>query len=147
MQQMVQRGLRAGTLAGLLNVSIFFVDYGPATNLTTIARWFALDGNPWSKLIGALLLVMLSAVFGGLFGAFVRLWSPSLRHSVLVGLVTGLGFWALLILLLSTVVWHIQQSLYGMLFWLVISLLYGLALGSLYGQFQQQEVSHEQSIT
>jgi hypothetical protein len=123
MQQAVQRGLRAGALAGLLLVGIFFVDYGPATNLTTIARWFALDGNPWSKLIGALLLVVLGAVFGGLFGAFVRLWSPSLLHSVLVGLVTGLGFWVLLVLLLSTMVRHIQQSLYGTLFWLMTSLL------------------------
>lgn len=137
MQQAVQRGLRAGALAGLLNVCIFFVDYGPATNLSTVARWFALDGTSWSKLIGAFLLVVLGAVFGGLFGAFVRLWSPSLFHSVLVGLVTGLGFWVLLVLLLSTGVRHIQQSPYGMLFWLVTSLLYGLVLGSFYGQFQQ----------
>jgi len=136
MQQTVQRGLRAGALAGLLLVGLFFVDYGPATSLTTIARWFALDGNPWSKLLGALLLVIVGAIFGGLFAALVGLWSPSLWHSVLLGLVTGLGFWVLLVLLLSTVVWHIQQSLYGMLFWLVISLLYGLVLGSLYGQFQ-----------
>src|SRR6266536_895002 len=113
MQQAVQRGRRAGALAGLLLVGIFFVDYGPATNLSTIARWFALDGNPWSKLIGAILLVMVGAVFGALFVAFVRLWSPSLFHSVLVGLVTGLGFWVLLVLLLSTMVRHIQQSLYG----------------------------------
>lgn len=41
------RGLRAGTLAGLLLVGLFFVDYGPATTLSTVARWFALDGNPW----------------------------------------------------------------------------------------------------
>jgi ABC-type phosphate/phosphonate transport system permease subunit len=133
MQQAVQRGLRAGTLAGLLLVGIFFVDYGPATSLTTIAHWFALDGNPWSKLIGAILLVMLGAVFGGLFAALVRLWSSSQFHSVLIGLVTGLCWWVLLVLLLSTVVRHIQQSLYGTLFWLVISLLYGLVLGSLYG--------------
>ncbi|HZU01063.1 MAG TPA: hypothetical protein VFA10_15450 [Ktedonobacteraceae bacterium] len=137
MQQTVQRGLRAGALAGLLLVGLFFVDYGPATSLATIARWFALDGNPWSKLLGALLLVIVGAVFGGLFAALVRLWSPSLWHSVLLGLVTGLGFWVLLVLLLSTVVWHIQQSLYGMLFWLVMSLLYGLVLGSLYGQFER----------
>ncbi len=59
------RGLRAGTLAGLLLVGLFFVDYGPATTLSTVARWFALDGNPWSKLIGAILLVALGGVFGG----------------------------------------------------------------------------------
>src|SRR6266536_6186369 len=139
MQQAVQRGRRAGALAGLLLVGIFFVDYGPATSLTTIARWFALDGNPWSKLIGAILLVMVGAVFGGLFAALVRLWSPSQFNSVPIGLVAGLCWWGLLVLLLSTAVRHIQQSLYGTLFWLVISLLYGLVLGSLYGTFQRQE--------
>src|SRR6266536_3084278 len=96
MQQAVQRGLRAGALAGLLLVGIFFVDYGPATNLTTIARWFALDGNAWSKLIGAILLVVLGAIFGGLFAALVRLWSSSLFKSVLVGLVMGLCWWVVL---------------------------------------------------
>ena len=143
MQQAVQRGLRAGALAGLLLVGIFFVDYGPATNLTTIARWFALDGNAWSKLIGAILLVVLGAIFGGLFAALVRLWSSSLFKSVLVGLVMGLCWWVVLVLLLSTVVRHIQQSLYGTLFWLVTSLLYGLVLGSLYAQFQKREDVHE----
>src|SRR5690348_12696915 len=133
MQQAVQRGLRAGALAGLLLVGIFFVDYGPANNLSTIARWLALDGNAWSKLIGAILLVIGGAVFGGRFAVLVRLWSPSLFHPVLVGLVTGLCWWVLLVLLLSTGVRHIQQSLYGTLFWLVTSLLYGLVLGSLYG--------------
>lgn len=146
MQQAVPRGLRAGALAGLLLIGLFFVDYGPATNLTTIARWFALDGNAWSKFIGAILLVVLGAVFGGLFGAFVRLWSPSLAHSVLVGLVTGLGFWVVLVLLLSTTVRQIQQSPYGMVFWLVISLLYGLVLGSLYGTFQQEDAHARRTV-
>jgi hypothetical protein len=136
MQQAVQRGLRAGALAGLLLVGIFFVDYGPATNLSTIARWFALDGNAWSKLIGAILLVMVGAVFGGLFGIALRSRLLSLSQSVLVGLVAGLCWWVVLVLLLSTAVRHIQQSPYGMLFWLMTSLLYGLALGSLYGKFQ-----------
>ncbi len=136
MQQAVQHGLRAGALAGLLLVGLFFVDYGPATNLSTIACWFALDGNVWSKVIGAVLLVALGAVFGGLFGIAVRR-SSSLFLSVLIGLATGLCWWVVLVLLLSTVVRHIQQSFYGMLFWLVTSLLYGLVLGSLYGQWQR----------
>jgi drug/metabolite transporter (DMT)-like permease len=139
MQQALQRGLRAGALAGLLLVGIFFVDYGPATHLSTIAHWFAVDGNAWSKLIGAILLVVLGAVFGGLYTALVRLWSPSLSHSVLVGLATGLSFWVLLVLCLATGVRHIQQSLYERLFWLMASLLYGLMLGCLYGAFQERE--------
>jgi len=130
-------------LAGLLLVGLFFADYGPANNLITIARWFALDGNTWSKLIGAILLVVLGAVFGGLFGAIVRPWSPSLFQSVLVGFATGLCWWVVLVLLLSMVVKHIQQSPYGTLFWLVTSLLYGLVLGSLYWQFETKGGGHE----
>ena len=141
MHHAVQQGLRAGSLAGLLLVGIFFVDYSPAPSLTTIARWFALDGNTWSKVIGGLLLVLLGALFGGLFGIAARR-SRSLSHFVLSGLATGLGFWVVLVLLLSTMVRHIQQSLYGTLFWLLTSLLYGLVLGSLYGQWQQMVGIH-----
>jgi hypothetical protein len=136
------RGLRAGALAGLLLVGLFFVDYGPATNLLTIARWFVLDGNPWSKVIGALLLIMLGGLFGGLFGVAVR-WSGSLLPVMAAGLMAGLCWWVVLVLLLSTVLRHIQQSPYGTLFWLVTSLLYGLILGSLYGQFQKTEGGRE----
>lgn len=136
------RGLRAGALAGLLLVGLFFVDYGPATNLSTVARWFALDGHPWSKVVGALLLVILGGLFGGVFRLIVR-WSGSLLQSVLAGLVAGLCWWVVLVLLLSMALRHIQQSPYGMLFWLVMSLLYGLVLGSLSVQEQKQEGGHE----
>ena len=144
MQRTVQHGVRAGALAGLLLVGMFFVDYGPATNLVMVAHWFALDGNAWSKLIGALLLVVLGALFGGLFGVVVHTRSLSFPQSVFVGLVTGLLWWVVLVLLLGVVVRHIQQSLYATLFWLVVSLLYGLVLGSLFEQFQHGEMRHEQ---
>ena len=121
------RGLRAGALAGLLLVGLFFVDYGPATNLSTVARWFALDGNPCSKVIGALFLVVLGGLFGGLFSVAVRA-SGSLLHVVATGLVAGLCWWGVLVLLLSTVLRHIQQSPYGTVFWLITSLLYGVML-------------------
>ena len=144
MQRTVQHGVRAGALAGLLLVGMFFVDYGPAMNLVTVAHWFALDGNAWSKLIGALLLVVLGALFGGLFGVVVHTRSLSFPQSVFVGLATGLLWWVVLVLLLAVVVRHSQQSLYGTLFWLVVSLLYGLVLGSLFEQFQYGEMRHEQ---
>ena len=82
MQRTVQHGVQAGALAGLLLVGMFFVDYGPAMNLVTVAHWFALDGNAWSKLIGALLLVVLGALFGGLFGVVVHTRSLSFPQSV-----------------------------------------------------------------
>jgi hypothetical protein len=138
MQQALQRGLRAGAFAGLLLVGLFFVDYGPATTLLTVARWVVLDGNTWSKLIGAVLLVALGSMVGGLLGVVLGSRSRSLFQSVLAGLATGLGFWVVLVLLLSTVVRQIHQSPYGMLFWLVSSLLYGLVLGCLYGTLQQE---------
>jgi hypothetical protein len=144
MQRTVEHGVRAGALAGLLLVGMFFVDYGPAMNLVTVAHWFALDGNAWSKLIGALLLVVLGALFGGLFGVVIHTRALSFPQSVFVGLVTGLLWWVVLVLLLAVVVRHIQQSLYGTLFWLVVSLLYGLVLGSLFEQFQHGEMRHEQ---
>jgi hypothetical protein len=102
-----------------------------------------LEGNAWSKLIGAILLVVLGSVFGGLFGLIVGWRSLPLVPSVLAGLATGLVWWVVLVLLLSTVVRHIQQSFYGTLFWLVTSLLYGLVLGSLYGQWQKLEGRRE----
>src|SRR6202022_1777025 len=88
MQRTVQYGVRAGALAGLLLVGMFFVDYGPATNLVTVAHWFALDGNAWRELIGALLLVVLGAWLGGLFGDVVHTRSMSFPQSFFVGLAT-----------------------------------------------------------
>jgi cell shape-determining protein MreD len=146
MQKAVQRGLRAGALAGLLQVFIFFADYGPATNLSTIARWFALDGNAWSRLIGAIFLIVLGAVFGGLLGTALGSRSLSLSQSVLAGLATGLCWWVVLVLLLSTVFRHIPQSPYGMLLWAMSSLLYGLVLGSLYGTFQQEDTRARRTV-
>ncbi len=73
--------------------------------------------------------------FGGLFGIARRSRSLACVPSVLVGLIIGLCWWIVLVLLLSTV---IQQSPYGTLFWLVTSLLYGLMLERLYRQFQKR---------
>lgn len=134
MQYTVQRGLRAGALAGLLLLGVFFADYGPATNLTTVARWVALNGNAFSKVIGAIVLIVLGALFGGLFGLVMRKQPVSLARSIVVGLLTGLVWWVVLVLLVSDLLWHINQSPYGMMFWLMVSLLYGLVLGSLAGQ-------------
>ncbi len=148
MYHAVQQGLRSGMLAGLLLVGLLFVDYGPATNLTTVARLFALDAGNWNKLIGAVLLVVLGALFGGLYAIIFRR-ALGAFHFILPGLATGLCWWVLLILLLATAIRHIQQSPYGMLLWFVISLFYGLTLASLYRQlqFQQKESGREPYTT
>jgi uncharacterized protein YacL len=139
MDSSVQRGLRAGAGSGLLLVGVFFVDYGPATNLTTVAHWVALSGNAFSKVIGAILLIVLGTLFGGLFGLVMRHQPTSLARAIVVGLLTGLLWWVVLVLLVSSLLWHIQQSPYGMLFWLMVSLLYGLVLGSLAGNMAQRQ--------
>ncbi len=81
-------------MAGLLLVGLFFVDYGPATTLSTVARWFALDGNPWSKLIGAILLVALGGVFGGIFGIAVGRQPRPPLQSILFGVICAKLTWS-----------------------------------------------------
>jgi hypothetical protein len=144
MPHAMTHGLRAGALAGLLMVGLFFVDDGPATNLSMVAHWFALDLGTWSKLIGAILLVLLGMLFGGLMSAFTRTRSLSLVQGLAVGVVTGLLWWAVLVLLLGTLIRHTQQSPYGWLFWFVTSLLYGLVLGGLYVSGSRQGGKQEQ---
>ncbi len=139
MHSTIQRGLLAGVASGLLLVGVFFADYGPATNLTTVAHWVALSGNAFSKVLGALLLIVLGTLSGGLFGLVMRSQPASLARSIVVGLLTGLLWWIVLVLLVSELLWHIQMSPYSMLFWLMVSLLYGLVLGSLAGNMAQGE--------
>jgi uncharacterized protein YacL len=138
MQSTVKLGVRAGALAGLLLVGLFFTDYGPATNLNTVAHWVALSGNAFSKVIGALLLIVLGALFGGFFGLVMRRQPTTLARFIVVGLLTGLLWWGVLVLLVSGLLWHIQQSPYGVLFWLITSLVYGLVLGSITGNMTRE---------
>lgn len=146
MQSTVKLGVRAGALAGLLLVGLFFTDYGPATNLNTVAHWVALSGNAFSKVIGALLLIVLGALFGGLFGLVMRRQPATLARSIVVGLLTGLLWWVVLVLLVSGLLWHIRQSPYGVLFWLMVSLVYGLVLGSITDNMAQQARRKEARI-
>ncbi|MFL5624936.1 MAG: hypothetical protein ACJ788_05005 [Ktedonobacteraceae bacterium] len=134
----LRRGLVAGVFAGLLVALALFVDYGPGANLSTIAHWFALVGTGADKLIGFVLLLLLGAAFGLLFGVVVGRRVFTMDQLVLAGLVTGFVWWV--VLLLGTVIRQMQQSVYDMMLFLVISLLYGLALGSLYVQLPQRKV-------
>jgi hypothetical protein len=83
-------------------------------------------------------------LFGGLMSAFTRTRSLSLVQGLAVGVVTGLLWWAVLVLLLGTLIRHTQQSPYGWLFWFVTSLLYGLVLGGLYVSGSRQGGKQEQ---
>lgn len=110
-----------------------------------MAHWVALSGNSFSKVIGALLLIVLGALFGGFFGLVMRRQPATLARFIVVGLLTGLLWWGVLVLLVSGLLWHIQQSPYGVLFWLITSLVYGLVLGSITGNMTRgvQRAKHE----
>lgn len=138
MRRAIQVGLQAGACSGVLLVALFFVDYGPATNLASIARWFWLDGSGWSKLIGALIVLVLATLGGALFGAATRGRTLSLSQSILMGLLAGIIGWALLVLLLAILIRHIPFAPYTMLYWIIVSLFSGLILGSLFARFERR---------
>jgi hypothetical protein len=65
---------------------------------------------------------------------------------MLAGLATGVVWWVVVFLLLGTVIRHNPQSLYGMMLFLVVSLLYGLALGSFSLSLPQREDADEAGV-
>ena len=131
----LRRGAAAGLLAGFVVALLFFVDYGPGTNLSTIAHWFALSGSSLDKLVGFVLLLAVGTLFGLVFGAVCGRRRLTMSQSVLAGLLTGVVWWVVIVWLLGTIIRHGQQSLYGVMLFLMSSLLYGLVLGSLYGRW------------
>ncbi len=146
MQQSILHGVSAGALAGLLLVGILFVDYSPGGNLTQVARWFGLGGGSGSQLVGVILLVIVGALFGGVLALLTARWADSFAQFVLTGTLMGLLWWAILVLLLGIGLQKTRMNPYEMLYWLAVSLFYGLSLGSLFGQLQIRKTDHEQRI-
>jgi hypothetical protein len=146
MQQSILHGVSAGALAGLLLVGILFVDYSPGGNLTQVARWFGLGGGSGSQLVGVILLVIVGALFGGVLALLTARWADSFAQFVLTGTLMGLLWWAILVLLLGIGIQKTRMNPYETLYWLAVSLFYGLSLGSLFGQLQIRKTDHEQRI-
>jgi hypothetical protein len=146
MQQSILHGVSAGALAGLLLVGILFVDYSPGGNLTQVARWFGLGGGSGSQLVGVILLVIVGALFGGVLALLTARWADSFAQFVLTGTLMGLLWWAILVLLLGIGIQKTRMNPYETLYWLAVSLFYGLSLGSLFGQPQIRKTDHEQRI-
>ncbi len=144
MQRTILHGVFAGALAGLLLAGILFVDYSPGGNLAQVARWFGLGGGSGSQLAGALLLVIVGALFGGVLALLTARWADALTQFVLTGVLMGLLWWAILVLLLGIGLQKTRMNPYEMLYWLTVSLFYGLSLGSLFGQLQIRKMDHEQ---
>jgi hypothetical protein len=128
----IRDGLVAGTLAGLLLVALLFFDEGPTNQLTLVAQSLGLDGRGESKAVAVLLVFLLAIIVGGLFGLLRRHPAAALGWSLLWGLVAGALCWAVLFVLFGGVVQRLSFSLYTMMLYLAVSLVYGLALGSIY---------------
>ncbi len=133
----IRDGLMAGALAGLLLVVLLFFDEGPANQLTLVAQSFGLHGQGNSRGIAALLIFVLAALIGGLFGALRRQPALSRAWTLFWGLVAGALGWAILFVLVGSIVQQVSFSFYLLMLYLVVSLVYGLALGSIYTTLRQ----------
>jgi uncharacterized membrane protein YkvI len=130
----LRKGLFAGLTAGLVLALLYSVDYGPGTNLHTVAKWFGLDSKDAGGYIGFVLLLILGALFGLAFGAFQREREVTLKSAIIAGLILGVAWFVILVLLLGTTVGHVTLGPYGVMLFIVTSLLYGLLVGMLYYQ-------------
>ena len=130
----LRKGLFAGLIAGLVLALLYFVDYGPGTNLHTVAKWFGLDSKDAGGYSGFVLLLILGALFGLAFGAFQRGREVTLTRAIISGLILGIAWFVILVLLLGTIVGHVTPGLYGFMLFIATSLLYGLLVGMLYYQ-------------
>ncbi|HEY7355901.1 MAG TPA: DUF6789 family protein [Ktedonobacterales bacterium] len=134
----IRYGLLAGALAGLLLVAMLFFDEGPTNQLIFVAQAFGLDGHAGSKGVAALLMLALGAIIGMLFGAFRRQPSAPRGRALLWGAVAGIVWWAVLFVFLGLVVRRLPSSVYLLMLYLAVSLVYGLVLGSVYTTLQRR---------
>ncbi|GAC1355316.1 MAG: hypothetical protein NVS4B11_21170 [Ktedonobacteraceae bacterium] len=126
----IQNGLIAGLFAGLILAVLFFADYGPGGLLHMPARWLALDSKDAGKFVGFLLFIVLGGVFGVLFGAIEGRRAITLGRSLVLGAATGVLFWLIIPLLFGTIINHMQLSFGDFLYSFVPLILYGVLLGS-----------------
>ena len=137
----MRNGLQAGALAGLLLVALLFFDDGPSSQLMLVAQSLGLDGHGWSRALAALIVLILGAIIGGAFGALLRQPSLSRGWALLWGVVAGALWWVILYVILGAGVQHLTFSLFAMMLYFVLSLVYGLALGSIFTTMQQSRRS------
>lgn len=134
----IRHGLLAGALAGILMIALLFFDEGPGNQLTLVAQSLGLDGNEGSKWVAVGLVFVLAALVGGLFGALRRQPSPARSSMLLWGFITGALWWIVLFIFLGDFMQQLSLSLYLLMLYLAISLVYGLTLGSIYTSLQQK---------
>jgi len=133
----ILRGLFSGLTAGVILALLYFVDYGPGNDLHGVARWFALDNQDTGRLIGFILLIVLGALFGLIFGALQRSREITIGRAIATGLALGVAWWFIFAFLVAIVVGHMSLAGFNLgsfLYPFTLCLVYGLLLGTLYFQ-------------
>ena len=141
----IRRGLLAGLLAGLLLAMLNFVTDGtPGRTLPDALHWFGISitDPTTSRFAGFFLLIVLGGIAGIIFGLAQRERFISIGRALLSGLVLGLVWWLVFSLLLTNIMNHASSPLslqFGMfLATFPIDLLFGMVLGSIYYQLNEQ---------
>lgn len=144
----IRRGLLAGILAGLVLAILNFVTDGtPGRTLPDALHWFGITiADPTiSRFSGFFLLIVLGGLFGLIFGAFQRERSITLSRALLSGLALGLAWWFVFSLVLANIMNHASSPFSlqfgGFLSTFPIDLLFGVVLGAIYFQLQQQRTA------
>jgi len=127
-------GLIAGLIAGIIMAIVLFADAGPANDLHTAATWVGLDSPSSGRLVGFLVIIILGAIFGLLFGFGMARLPNTLGRSIVVGLVTGLVWWIIVVPIITVIVHHMNFSFGQYLYYFVPLLAYGMLLGTIYYQ-------------
>lgn len=133
----ILRGLLSGLVAGLMVGVMYFVDYGPGNGLHGPARWFALDSSSSGKLVGFIVLLVLGALFGVVFGVLQGRHEISLRRALVTGLGLGAAWWFIFAFLIAMFIGHISLASFNLgsfLYPFMLCLVYGLLLGTVYFQ-------------
>ena len=141
----IRRGLWAGLLAGLLLAMLNFVTDGtPGRTLPDVLHWFGITitDPTLSRFGGFFLLIILGGIAGIIFGIVQGKRIITISQALLSGLVLGLVWWVIFSLLLANIMNHSSSPLnlqFGMfLATFPIDLLFGMVLGSIYYQLQDQ---------
>src|SRR2546429_4056948 len=147
MVQTIRRGVVAGLLAGLLLATLDFVTDGtPGRLLPEALNWFGITiADPTiSRFAGFFLLLVLGGVFGLIFGALQRERVITISRALLWGLALGFVWWLVFSLLLANIMNHhspFSLDFGRFLSTFPIDLLFGVVLGAIYFQLQQQRVA------
>ncbi len=145
--QTIRRGLVAGLLAALVLAMLDFVTDGtPGRLLPEALHWFGITiADPTiSRFAGFFLLLVLGGVFGLIFGALQRERMIPISRALLWGLALGFVWWLVFSLLLANIMSHhapFSLDFGRFLSTFPIDLLFGVVLGAISFQLQQQRVA------